>query len=62
MAGRACRLDLDDLGGEICLIDWGKGPASYVPGSKELESCSIMNGEATLLLAQVDMSANRSRK
>jgi len=41
----AIRVDLDDLGGEACLIDWGSGPASYVPTATELKRSMLMNGE-----------------
>ena len=48
----AVRIDLDDLGGEACLIDWGEGPASIVPGSAELKTSTVLNGSATITLAQ----------
>jgi len=33
----AVRIDLDDLGGEVCLIDWGTGEPSIVPATHELK-------------------------
>ena len=44
---------------QVCLIDWGEGPASFVPGSKELETSLVMNGEVTLTLAQEEAVAKR---
>ena len=50
------RLDLDDLGGEICLVDWGdeatQGPASVATQSHVLKKELLMNGKVTLVLAQ----------
>ena len=44
---------------QVCLIDWGEGPASFVPGSKELETSLVMDGEVTLTLAQEEAVAKR---
>ena len=50
------RLDLDDLGGEICLLDWGDartvGPPSCATNSAALHQEAIMGGKATVTLCQ----------
>ena len=46
------RIDLDDLGGEVCLIDWGEGDASIVPEAHELKRVMVMGGKASITLAQ----------
>jgi hypothetical protein len=49
----AVRLDLDDLGGEICLIDWGGGGPSRVEVSapnEHLPRHKMMNGAVTVVL------------
>ena len=50
------RLDLDDLGGEICLVDWGDfttmGPASVASQSYTLQTEVLMDCKVTLVLAQ----------
>ena len=48
----ACRLDLDDLGGEIVLIDWGEGPASISNDTADLPRHSMMNGKVTLIISE----------
>jgi len=48
----ACRLDLDDLGGEIVLIDWGAGPASYSSLTTHLPRHTMMNGKVTLTVSE----------
>ena len=45
------RLDLDDLGGEICLLDWGQGEFVSMP-NRSLEKYSMMNGELNMVLIQ----------
>jgi|AntRauTorckE5430_2_1112549.scaffolds.fasta_scaffold01373_6 hypothetical protein len=49
------RLDLDDVGGEICLIDWGvnqyKTPAVSLPNHHIIPQ-PVMNGQACLYLVQ----------
>jgi len=55
----AVRLDLDDLNGEICLLDWGedKVPAVSYPNS-HLEQYPLMMGSVTAVLAtEGNMSA-----
>jgi len=50
------RIDLDDLGGEVCLLDWGNvatmGPASCSSESFSLQQEEVMGGKATVTLAQ----------
>ena len=48
----AVRLDLDDLNGEICLLDWGEDciPAVSYPNS-HLEQYPLMGGTVTAILA-----------
>lgn len=49
------RLDLDDLGGEICLLDWGKrrfkSPAVSLP-NRNVQSHRLMNGRVDAYLLQ----------
>lgn len=56
------RLDLDDLGGEICLIDWGsrkyKNPA-VSPPNRSIKAASVMNNEAQLYLIQESMNLSQ---
>lgn len=56
------RLDLDDLGGEICLIDWGskkyKTPA-VSPPNRSIQAKPVMNNEANLYLIQESMNLNQ---
>ena len=50
MTGRAA--DLDDLGGEVVLIDWGsEGEVTYSTDNFDLPE-SVMNGMATLTIAE----------
>ena len=47
------RLDLDDLGGEVCLLDWGKGPGSHSSLTQKLEKEPVHGfGSLTITLAQ----------
>jgi hypothetical protein len=46
----ACRLDLDDLGGEVVLIDWGEGEATYSGENADLPRHTMMNGKVTLTI------------
>lgn len=48
--GPAVRLDLDDLGGEICLLDWGRGLPSSASGSFAPQP--VMNHSMTITLVQ----------
>ena len=49
------RLDLDDLGGEMCLLDWGaeqyRTPA-VSPPNRHVEARSVMNGKANIYLLE----------
>jgi hypothetical protein len=56
----ALRLDLDDLGGEIILLDWVRGPTSKHPLSRPnqgMEVTLLMNGRITAVLYQESSSA-----
>lgn len=44
----AVRLDLDDLGGELCLLDWGNGPASVSQPNQQLTTHSMMDGKLSV--------------
>ena len=48
----AIRLDLDDLGGEVCLMDWGEGPPTM---SASASTAAVpqwqMQGQVSLTLA-----------
>ena len=46
------RLDLDDLGGEVCLVDFGSGPATVAADAQELPRVALMQGRVTLTLAE----------
>lgn len=51
----ALRLDLDDLGGEVCLLDWGENKFAIPPTSKpnsNLCHFRLMNGTVTVVLSQ----------
>ena len=48
----AVRLDLDDLGGEVCLVDFGPGPATVVPEAQKLQCVLLMQGRVTVTLAE----------
>ena len=56
------RLDLDDLGGEVCLLDWGDhetmGPPSCASGSVKLTSDVVLGGSATVTLCQESLVAH----
>mmetsp|Transcript_2825 Transcript_2825/g.6181 ORF Transcript_2825/g.6181 Transcript_2825/m.6181 type:complete len:1521 (-) Transcript_2825:409-4971(-) len=54
---RPLRLDLDDLNGEICLIDWGgdengDGMPEVSPPNRHLPTYKLMNGKINLVLIQ----------
>lgn len=53
------RLDLDDLGGELALLDWGAGPPTALgpAACAYLQQFPVMNGAATLTLLQEDLVA-----
>ena len=46
--GPAIRLDLDDLGGEICLLDWGSGLPSASSKTSEFTPLPMMSSLVTL--------------
>ena len=45
------RLDLDDLGGEVCLVDFGEGPATVVPAAQQLQRVFMIEGRVSVTLA-----------
>jgi hypothetical protein len=51
-ADNAVRLDLDDLGGEICLIDWGSSDPAISPPNRGLKVSKVMNGSVSVVLLQ----------
>ncbi len=57
MDADALRLDLDDLNGEVCLLDWGrrkfKSSAVTAP-NRMLPRYKLMNGNITVVLSQED--------
>ena len=53
----AVRIDLDDLGGEVCLIDWGTGEPSIVPATHELKPHKVMHNKVSLTLAQEQLAS-----
>lgn len=57
----AFRLDLDDLGGEICLIDWGydhdADPAISQP-NRNLPVEKLMGGKVNVILLRQSMASN----
>ncbi|EKX55458.1 hypothetical protein GUITHDRAFT_99235 [Guillardia theta CCMP2712] len=48
----AVRLDLDDLGGEVCLVDWGTGKATRSAMTEELPVHQLMDNKLTITLSQ----------
>eukprot|EP00438_Fugacium_kawagutii_P033780 Skav209625 [mRNA] locus=scaffold902:108751:111012:+ [translate_table: standard] len=46
--GPAIRIDLDDLGGEICLLDWGSGLPSASSKTSEFTPQPMMNNLVTM--------------
>jgi len=50
------RLDLDDLGGEIAVLDWGSSKSAVSKPNRHLQSYSIMNGKLRLVLHQESKS------
>jgi hypothetical protein len=45
------RLDLDDLGGEVCLVDFGQGPATLVPAGQKIPRVFMMKGLVSVTIA-----------
>eukprot|EP00435_Cladocopium_sp_Y103_P032393 s5_g8.t1 len=46
--GSAMRLDLDDLGGEVCLLDWGTGMPSSCKSLRQFTPQPMMNSLLTV--------------
>jgi len=53
------RLDLDDLGGEVCLIDWGQdeGEALVSVPNRHLQQHLVLRGSVVLVLHQESIAA-----
>jgi len=51
------RLDLDDLGGEIIVLDWGKQSEAVSKPNRHLPSYKLMHGKLTAILHQESQSA-----
>lgn len=61
----AVRLDLDDLGGEICLLDWGyKGDSepSVSPPNRTLVVDKVMGGAVNVVLLHQENAMKKSSK
>ena len=56
----ATRLDLDDLNGEVCLLDWGEGGAAVSLPSRRYETFPQMAGALNVVLA-MDAPVARAR-
>ena len=54
--GDAQRLDLDDVGGEICLIDWYKASCPISLPNRDIEPKTAMFGKVSLYLYQESSS------
>ena len=57
--GLACRLDLDDLQGEMCLIEWGSEVGGGAEGERDIDqprpepaSSLLMQGRLSVTLAR----------
>ena len=56
------RLDLDDVGGEICLVDWGKNQyetCAVSPPNQHIVPQSTMNGQVCLYLIQESVNLHQ---
>jgi len=61
----AVRLDLDDLGGEICLLDWGYGgdeEPAVSPPNRNLAVYKVMGGAVNVILLHQENAMNKSSK
>ena len=61
----AVRIDLDDLGGEICLLDWGYGgdmEPALSPPNRGLAMNKLMGGAVNVVLLQQSNSMSKSSK
>ena len=60
----AVRLDLDDLGGEIALLDWGyacDADPAISPPNRNLQVEKLMNGSVNVVLLQQSKNAQANR-
>jgi len=60
----AVRLDLDDLGGEIALLDWGyacDAEPAISPPNRNLQVEKLMNGSVNVVLLQQSMNAQTNQ-
>lgn len=57
----ALRIDLDDLGGEIALLDWGVNKPVSVP-NRNLDEYELMNGQVKLVLLQESKAVKNDRE
>ena len=57
----AARLDLDDLNGEVCLLDWGEGGAAVSLPSRRYETFPQMAGALNVVLAMERARLARAR-
>jgi hypothetical protein len=54
------RLDLDDLNGEICLIDWSNDGNPFVsPPNRQIQQHSVMGGKAKVILTTEKMNEEK---
>jgi Ca2+-binding EF-hand superfamily protein len=62
--GPGMRIDLDDLGGEIVLLDWGKTKLQLSHKEAQLHRDELMGGRLTLVSAmeEAKLSSSRIRK
>lgn len=63
-ANNAVRLDLDDLGGEIALLDWGyacDADPAISPPNRNLQVEKLMNGSVNVVLLQQSMNAKTNQ-
>ena len=58
------RIDLDDLGGEIMLLDWGKTKLQLSHKEAQLHRDEVMGGRLTIVSAmeEAKLSSSRIRK
>ncbi|CAJ1406744.1 unnamed protein product [Effrenium voratum] len=60
--GCAMRLDLDDLGGEICLLDWGSGHPFTALEHRMLKPQAVMRNTMTVTLIRESLIQRSFRK
>jgi hypothetical protein len=56
------RLDLDDLGGEIIVLDWGKGSSPVSKPNRHLPCHVTMNGKLRMILHQESKTTTLDRE